>query len=141
MLLTGDWHATEDLVQASLAKLYCAWPRIQAAGPDAYMRQVIAGVGARMVFYFAATHGAGPAAWTAASSSGAAAGASVGIHWSSQPGRMSVLAARQSLHTASSWPGSHSRQSPPRTASNCCCCRGVTHDRSLAAPPWAAALS
>ena len=41
MLLTGDWRAAEDLVQASLAKLYCAWPRIRAAGPDAYMRQVM----------------------------------------------------------------------------------------------------
>jgi RNA polymerase sigma-70 factor (sigma-E family) len=41
VLLTGDWHAAEDLVQASLAKLYCAWPRIRAAGPDAYMRQVM----------------------------------------------------------------------------------------------------
>jgi hypothetical protein len=27
VLLTGDWHAAEDLVQASLAKLYRAWPR------------------------------------------------------------------------------------------------------------------
>jgi len=41
VLLTADWHAAQDLVQASLAKLYCAWPRIQAAGPDAYMRQVM----------------------------------------------------------------------------------------------------
>src|ERR1700757_1991295 len=41
VLLTGDWHAAEDLVQASLTKLYCAWPRIRADGPDAYMRQVM----------------------------------------------------------------------------------------------------
>ena len=27
VLLTGDWHAAEDLVQASLVKLYRAWPR------------------------------------------------------------------------------------------------------------------
>ena len=28
VLLTGDWHAAEDLVQASLVKLYRAWPRL-----------------------------------------------------------------------------------------------------------------
>jgi Sigma-70 region 2 len=27
VLLTGDWYAAEDLVQASLVKLYRAWPR------------------------------------------------------------------------------------------------------------------
>lgn len=27
VLLTGDWHAAEDLVQASLVKLYRAWRR------------------------------------------------------------------------------------------------------------------
>jgi hypothetical protein len=31
VLLTGDWHAAEYLVQASLAKLYRDWPRLQAA--------------------------------------------------------------------------------------------------------------
>jgi RNA polymerase sigma-70 factor (sigma-E family) len=41
VLLTGDWHAAEDLVRASLAKLYRAWPRIQAADPDAYVRQIM----------------------------------------------------------------------------------------------------
>jgi RNA polymerase sigma factor (sigma-70 family) len=42
VLLTGDWHAAEDLVQASLVKLYRAWPRLEAgtdpgagAGSDA----------------------------------------------------------------------------------------------------------
>jgi hypothetical protein len=30
VLLTGDWHAAEDLVQASLMTLYRAWPRLDA---------------------------------------------------------------------------------------------------------------
>lgn len=45
VLLTGDWHAAEDLVQASLVKLYRAWPRIdtgpQGADPDAYLRRIM----------------------------------------------------------------------------------------------------
>ena len=42
VLLTGDWHAAEDLVQASLAKLYRAWPRLDTAtGPDAYLRRIM----------------------------------------------------------------------------------------------------
>jgi RNA polymerase sigma-70 factor (sigma-E family) len=43
VLLTGDWHAAEDLVQASLIKLYQAWPRVDLTGgdPDAYLRRVI----------------------------------------------------------------------------------------------------
>jgi RNA polymerase sigma-70 factor (sigma-E family) len=41
-LLTGDWHAAEDLVQASLAKLYRAWPKLRLDGdPDAYMRRIM----------------------------------------------------------------------------------------------------
>lgn len=32
VLLTGDWHAAEDLVQASLVKLHRAWPRRRATG-------------------------------------------------------------------------------------------------------------
>ena len=36
VLLTGDWHAAEDLVQASLVKLYRAWPRLDTGtDPDA----------------------------------------------------------------------------------------------------------
>jgi DNA-directed RNA polymerase specialized sigma24 family protein len=36
VLLTGDWHAAEDLVQASLVKLYRAWPKLRPDGdPDA----------------------------------------------------------------------------------------------------------
>jgi RNA polymerase sigma-70 factor (sigma-E family) len=43
VLLTGDWHAAEDLVQASLVKLYRAWPGVdQVAGdPDAYLRRIM----------------------------------------------------------------------------------------------------
>ena len=42
VLLTGDWHAAEDLVQASLAKLYRAWPRLDTStDPGAYLRQVM----------------------------------------------------------------------------------------------------
>jgi RNA polymerase sigma-70 factor (sigma-E family) len=43
VLLTGDWHAAEDLVQASLVKLYRAWARVDRVGgdPDAYLRKII----------------------------------------------------------------------------------------------------
>ena len=42
VLLTGDWHAAEDLVQESLVKLYRAWPRLRADGdPDAYLRRIM----------------------------------------------------------------------------------------------------
>jgi hypothetical protein len=43
VLLTGDWHAAEDLVQASLVKLYRAWPGVDQVGddPDAYLRQIM----------------------------------------------------------------------------------------------------
>jgi RNA polymerase sigma-70 factor (sigma-E family) len=42
VLLAGDWHAAEDLVQASLAKLYRAWPRLDTAvDPDAYLRRIM----------------------------------------------------------------------------------------------------
>jgi DNA-directed RNA polymerase specialized sigma24 family protein len=43
VLLTGNWHAAEDLVQASLIKLYQAWPRVDLTDgdPDAYLRRVI----------------------------------------------------------------------------------------------------
>ena len=42
VLLTGDWHAAEDLVQASLVKLYQAWPRLETdADPDAYLRRIM----------------------------------------------------------------------------------------------------
>src|SRR6266702_5277300 len=42
VLLTGDWHAAEDLVHASLVKLYRAWPRLDTkADPDAYLRRIM----------------------------------------------------------------------------------------------------
>ena len=42
VLLTGDWHAAEDLVQASLVKLYRAWPRLDTSvDPDGYLRRII----------------------------------------------------------------------------------------------------
>jgi RNA polymerase sigma-70 factor (sigma-E family) len=42
VLLTGDWHSAEDLVQASLVKLYRAWPRLDtAADPDGYLRRIM----------------------------------------------------------------------------------------------------
>lgn len=42
VLLTGDWHAAQDLVQASLVKLYRAWPRLRLDGdPDAYLRRIM----------------------------------------------------------------------------------------------------
>jgi len=45
VLLTGDWHTAEDLVQASLAKLYRAWPRLDTTtDPDAYLRRIMVNV-------------------------------------------------------------------------------------------------
>ncbi|MBO3749611.1 SigE family RNA polymerase sigma factor [Streptosporangiaceae bacterium NEAU-GS5] len=42
VLLTGDWHAAEDLLQSSLAKLYRAWPRLDSGhDPDAYLRRIL----------------------------------------------------------------------------------------------------
>jgi RNA polymerase sigma-70 factor (sigma-E family) len=42
-LLTGSAAEAEDLVQASLVKLYRAWPRLDivTASPDAYLRKII----------------------------------------------------------------------------------------------------
>ena len=42
VLLTGDWHAAEDLVQASLVKLYRVWPRLDTGtDPDPYLRRIM----------------------------------------------------------------------------------------------------
>lgn len=43
VLLTGSLPDGEDLLQASLVRLYQAWPRldISAAGPDAYLRKIL----------------------------------------------------------------------------------------------------
>jgi RNA polymerase sigma-70 factor (sigma-E family) len=44
--LCGDWHQAEDLLQASLVKLYLAWPRIHRAGrEEAYARRIIVRTG------------------------------------------------------------------------------------------------
>lgn len=41
-LLTGDHHEAEDLVQATLAKVYLAWPRISRLdAPDAYVHRAL----------------------------------------------------------------------------------------------------
>lgn len=41
-LLTGDHHAAEDLVQASLARVYLAWSRVRDKGSiDAYVRRTM----------------------------------------------------------------------------------------------------
>src|SRR5690242_18972362 len=48
VLLTGDWHAAEEQVQASLVKLYRVWPRLDTrgcgadlTGIDAYLRRIM----------------------------------------------------------------------------------------------------
>lgn len=40
-LLTGDWHAAEDLVQTALMRCYPHWRRIAGDNPDAYVRKAI----------------------------------------------------------------------------------------------------
>ena len=41
-LLCGDWHAAEDIVQVTLAKVYAAWPRLRTdVTPDAYTRRTL----------------------------------------------------------------------------------------------------
>lgn len=42
LLTAGDTHLAEDLVQATLTKLYVAWPAFQRAdNPDGYVRRVL----------------------------------------------------------------------------------------------------
>jgi RNA polymerase sigma-70 factor (sigma-E family) len=42
LLLTGDWHAAEDLVQDTLGKLYVHWARVaKASDPAAYARTTL----------------------------------------------------------------------------------------------------
>lgn len=39
LLMCGDWHLAEDLVQTTLAKLYVAWARVEGAdSSEAYAR-------------------------------------------------------------------------------------------------------
>ncbi|HEU0241166.1 MAG TPA: SigE family RNA polymerase sigma factor [Micromonosporaceae bacterium] len=41
-LICGDWHQAEDLVQATLAKVYVAWRRVEhQENVDAYARRVL----------------------------------------------------------------------------------------------------
>lgn len=41
VLLTGDHHRAEDLVQDALAKVAARWERLRHEAPEAYARQVI----------------------------------------------------------------------------------------------------
>jgi RNA polymerase sigma-70 factor (sigma-E family) len=42
VLLAGEWHAGQDLLQASLVSLYRAWPRVDSAsGADAYLHRIM----------------------------------------------------------------------------------------------------
>ena len=41
VLLCGDHHRAEDLVQDALTKVAVRWPRLRDQNPDAYARQVI----------------------------------------------------------------------------------------------------
>lgn len=41
VLLTGDHHRAEDLVQDALTKVAARWHRLRDGNPDAYARQVI----------------------------------------------------------------------------------------------------
>ncbi|MGP3962220.1 SigE family RNA polymerase sigma factor [Nonomuraea sp. 3N208] len=42
VLLTGDWHLAEDLVQSCLGKLYRVWHRLDTSSdPDAYLRRIL----------------------------------------------------------------------------------------------------
>jgi RNA polymerase sigma-70 factor (sigma-E family) len=40
-VVVRDWHVAEDLTQQAFAKLYVAWPRINAATRMAYARRVV----------------------------------------------------------------------------------------------------
>ena len=41
LLLTGDRHRAEDLVQEALTKVALRWPRLRGSSPDAYARTVM----------------------------------------------------------------------------------------------------
>jgi RNA polymerase sigma-70 factor (sigma-E family) len=40
-LIVRDWHTAEDMVQATFAKLYVAWPRVRRDGLEVYARRVL----------------------------------------------------------------------------------------------------
>jgi RNA polymerase sigma-70 factor (sigma-E family) len=62
-LLTGSTAEAEDLVQASLMRLYRAWPRLDVASssPDAYLRTII--VNTRRSWWRARWRQESPIAW------------------------------------------------------------------------------
>jgi RNA polymerase sigma-70 factor (sigma-E family) len=41
LLSAGDAHLAEDLVQIALTRLYVAWPRVRADGPEPYARKIL----------------------------------------------------------------------------------------------------
>jgi RNA polymerase sigma-70 factor (sigma-E family) len=42
LLLCGDWHLAEDLVQTTLGKVFVSWRRVRRAGsPHAYVRTIL----------------------------------------------------------------------------------------------------
>jgi RNA polymerase sigma-70 factor (sigma-E family) len=42
LLMCGDWHLAEDLVQTTLGKLYVAWAKVERAeAPEAYARATL----------------------------------------------------------------------------------------------------
>ncbi|WP_328582902.1 SigE family RNA polymerase sigma factor [Streptomyces sp. NBC_00370] len=42
LLLCGDWHLAEDLVQTALGKAYASWHRVRRAdNPEAYVRTML----------------------------------------------------------------------------------------------------
>jgi RNA polymerase sigma-70 factor (sigma-E family) len=43
-LLTGDWHAAEDLVQTALMRCCSRWDQLNAESADAYVRRVMVNV-------------------------------------------------------------------------------------------------
>ncbi|MFJ4470022.1 SigE family RNA polymerase sigma factor [Streptomyces sp. NPDC089424] len=47
LLVGGDRHRAEDLVQDSLVKLWFVWPRIAEEAPEAYVRKVMVRAAAR----------------------------------------------------------------------------------------------
>ncbi|WP_329416661.1 SigE family RNA polymerase sigma factor [Streptomyces sp. NBC_00704] len=47
LLVGGDRHRAEDLLQEALVKLWFVWPRIAEEAPEAYVRKVLARAAAR----------------------------------------------------------------------------------------------
>jgi RNA polymerase sigma-70 factor (sigma-E family) len=43
-LLTGDWHAAEDLVQIALMRCYPRWSHVEPGSADAYVRRAMINV-------------------------------------------------------------------------------------------------